>query len=207
MRSLGDAVDLLLRGLRIEDRAALVTFSHRIWVRTPLVSDFPALRTMLSSAVATGGTSLHDAVYTALALSEVQDSRPLLVVFSDGLDNTSWMSAGIVENAARRANAVVYGVAVAAQTTSSPNKPPRPDYAKGQTDFLDAIAAATGGRVLRADTTANLPAAFEDVLREFRTRYVITYSPVKVDAPGWHRIEVKVKRRSAEVKARAGYQK
>jgi VWFA-related protein len=213
MGHLGEAVNLLLTGLHGGDRAALLTFSHRIWLRTALMSDFGALRRMMASADATGGTSLYDAVYSALAISEVQESRPLLIVFTDGLDSASWMTADVVERAARRANAVVYGVAVAAdmqyRIPSIVGGRPQlvPHYVNGQTDFLDAIADATGGRVLKADTTENLPKAFDEVLREFRTRYVLTYSPQRVNAPGWHRIEVRVKGRRAEVKARPGYER
>jgi len=215
IRHLSDAIDLVVEGLHGNDRAALVTFSHRIWLRTPLMSDFTSLKNMMGTAQAQGGTSLRDAVYTGLAISDVEDSRPLLVVFSDGIDNTSWMSEDVVEKAARRANAVVYGVAVAAGQTVGPVSNTsrgvvygaRPIYIKGQTDFLDRVASATGGRVLKADTTGNLPGAFDEILREFRTRYVITYSPRRVDTPGWHRIELRVKTRRADVKARAGYQK
>ena len=212
MRHLGDAVDLILEGLHADDRAALITFSYQVQMRSPLNSDFAALRTMMSSVRAGGGTALRDAIYAALAISDVQESRPLLVAFSDGLDTMSWMGADVVERAARRANAVVYGVAVAEKTLYQPGRSrgtltSRPEYTKGQTDFLDAIADATGGRVLKADTTDKLPKAFDEILREFRTRYVLTYTPQRVDAPGWHRIEVKVKGRTAEVKARAGYQR
>jgi hypothetical protein len=84
--------------------------------------------------------------------------------------------------------------------------PYRPEYLPGQTDFMEAIASATGGRVIKADETSNLPKAFEEILQEFRTRYVITYSPAS-DAPGWHAIDLKVKGRRAEVKARRGYER
>ena len=77
MWNLNAAVDLLLNGLHDADRAALVTFSHRVWLRTPLIADFHELRTLLASAEAQGGTALYDAVYAALAISDVQDSRPL----------------------------------------------------------------------------------------------------------------------------------
>jgi len=80
-------------------------------------------------------------------------------------------------------------------------------YAPGQTAFLEAIATATGGRVLKADITEHLPKAFDDILKEFRTRYVLTYYPRDVDASGWHTIEVKVKGRRATVTARRGYQR
>ena len=61
--------------------------------------------------------------------------------------------------------------------------------------------------MLRADVTAALPTAFGQILSEFRTRYVISYAPHGVDAPGWHTIQVAVKGRRAEVRARRGYRR
>ncbi len=214
MQNLASAVGLILKGLRKEDRAALVTFSHRVWLRTPLTSELQQVRRVLTEADAAGGTSLHDAVYAGLALSETQGARALVLVFSDGMDNASWLGADTVERAARRADAVVYSVAVGAgvapafgASTSGVRMTTRPDYLPGQTAFLDRMASATGGRVIKADTTGNLPRAFDDILQEFRTRYLITYSPRGVDTPGWHTIDVKVKGRRADVRARRGYER
>lgn len=214
MRHLSSAVDLILQGLRAEDRVGLVTFSHRVWQRVPLTRDVDQIRRVLTAAEATGGTSLNDAVYAGLALSESQDSRPLVLVFSDGMDNASWLGGETVERAARRTDAVVYGVAVSASVTGvyqvrggGATHRERPEYLPGQTDFLEAIAAATGGRLVKADATDDLPKAFDQILQEFRTRYLITYSPRGVDTPGWHAIDVKVKGRRADVKARRGYER
>ncbi len=205
MTHLSSAIDIVLEGLREQDRVGLVTFSHRVWQRMPLTSDIGKVRGVLSAADAAGGTALHDAVYAGLALSESQEARSLVLVFSDGMDNSSWLGPATVERAARRADAVVYGVAVAAGTIAY--YPFQPVYLSGQTDFLEAIASATGGRVIKADATANLPKAFEEILQEFRTRYVITYSAAGVDTPGWHTIDLKVKGRRADVKARRGYER
>jgi Ca-activated chloride channel homolog len=215
MSHLSSAVGSVLKGMRQQDRAALVTFSHRIWQRMALTSDPDRVRRVLTAADAEGGTALNDAVYAGLALSESQEARPLVLVFSDGLDNASWLPSDTVEQAARRADAVVYGVAVAAGVTyTTPGsfgvrsrELQVPRYAPGQTDFLEAVASATGGRVLKADTTTNLPKAFDEILQEFRTRYQLTYSPRGVDAPGWHTIDVKVRGRRADVRARRGYER
>ena len=219
MRHLASAVELMLKGLRDRDRAGLVTFSHRVWQRLPPGSDFLRITAVLTQYTAVGGTALHDAVYAGLALSSGKDARPLVVVFSDGVDNASWLRHDVVERAAQRSDAVVYGVAVAALmrpgfalSTGHEQQPEIrlatvPTYLPHQTVFLDTVANATGGRVIKADTTENLPAAFDGILREFRTRYVVAYSPRGVDTPGWHRIELKVKGRRAEVKARRGYQR
>jgi VWFA-related protein len=224
MHHLASAVDVIVRALRKDDRAGLVTFSHRVWERVPVGPDFAALQAVVRGADASGATSLYDAVYAGLALSTEKNARPLVIVFSDGLDNASWLTSAAVEGAARRSGAVVYGVAVAARMRMDPTGldpillnpgqrnatigfKGRPDYLPGQTAFLDAIASITGGRVLRADTTENLPRTFDEVLREFRTRYVLSYSPRGVDTPGWHTIEVRVRNRRADVKARSGYQR
>jgi VWFA-related protein len=214
MAHLSSAVDMVLKGLRAKDRVGLVTFSHRVWQRVPLTADTEEVRRVLSTAEATGGTSLNDAMYAGLALSESQEARALVLVFSDGIDNASWLGDEIVERAARRADAVVYGVAVGASTSivyqvrnGGATSRERPDYLRGQTAFLEAVASATGGRVLRADTTDNLPKAFEEILQEFRTRYLISYSPNGVDTPGWHTIDVKIKGRRANVRARRGYER
>ena len=212
MAHLSAAVDLILKGLREQDRVGLVTFSHRVWQRLPLTSDLQLVRSTLAAASIAGGTSLNDAVYAGLALSEAQESRSLVIVFSDGMDNSSWLERATVERAARRADAVVYSVAVAGSQAAvidvgqGGSVQFRPEYLPGQTDFLEAIASATGGRVIKADQTVNLPNAFEEILQEFRTRYLITYSPSS-DARGWHAIDVKVKGRRADVKARRGYER
>jgi hypothetical protein len=46
---------------------------------------------------------------------------------------------------------------------------------------------------------------FARILDEFRQRYVIGYSPRGVARAGFHRLQVRVKGRRADVRARAGY--
>ena len=212
MAHLSSAVELMLRGLRGQDRAALVTFSHRVRLQSSLTSNLAEIGRLVPAADAEGGTALNDAVYAGLAIGDTEDTRSLVVVFSDGLDNSSWLGSATVELAARRADAVVYGVAVAEHVVLQRRSAfgeggAVPVYSPGQTAFLDAIAQDTGGRVIRADATENLPKAFGDILREFRTRYVLTYSARGVDTAGWHTIDVKVKGRRLEVRARRGYQR
>ena len=42
-------------------------------------------------------------------------------------------------------------------------------------------------------------------MREFRSRYLLTYVPRGVDARGWHGIDVKLRGKNGNVRARRGY--
>jgi VWFA-related protein len=186
LRAAGEAV---LAGLRHDDRAGLVTFSHVVSERSPLSTDLASLRKAVGRVRSAGGTALIDASQAGMILAESGTGRGLLVIFSDGVDTSSWLSRELVLATARRSEAVVYAVAV------------------GQTadDFLEDLTDLTGGRLLRAETTDKVRALFVDVLEEFRHRYLVSFSPQGVERGGWHSLRVRVRGRRVTVRARPGY--
>jgi VWFA-related protein len=179
----------LVDGLRPADRAALLTFADRLRLSPPLGPDLRAIRARIDGLQAEGGTSLIDGAFAALALGDVVAGRALGVVFTDGKETVSWLREGDVVDTARRSEVVVYGVHVGGEAPS----------------FLGRVASTTGGRVLQVASPARLREAFLEILTEFRTRYVLSYTPRRVARKGWHRLDVRVKERSAKVVAREGY--
>jgi VWFA-related protein len=73
-------------------------------------------------------------------------------------------------------------------------------------DFLEDLASLTGGRLHEVDAQSDLSATFRSILEEFRFRYLVTYTPRNVPRGGWHKLDVRVNRPGASVKARPGYQ-
>ena len=63
----------------------------------------------------------------------------------------------------------------------------------------------TAGRLFEIEKTENIDEIFVNILREFRQRYLLSYTPRGVAPEGWHKLDVRVKR-GAVVKARPGYQ-
>ena len=63
----------------------------------------------------------------------------------------------------------------------------------------------TGGRLLNVRSTSGVGEAFLNILEEFRQRYVISFQPRGVAIDGWHTLDVRVRHRRAEVRARPGY--
>jgi len=180
-------------GLRDRDRAALLTFSSKVKLESPLSTDFERVKLDLNriKAQSFGNTSLIDASYAGLIYADSVPDRSLLVVFSDGLDTTSWLSEEDVLESAKQSDVVVYTISAGGLR----------DY-----DFFRDLAKTTGGSFFKIEDTQDLKSVFLNILEEFRHRYLLTYSPRGVKRSGWHEIKVKVKKHSHdEVRARPGY--
>ncbi len=104
----------------------------------------------------------------------------------------------------RLRSAVVLALAGAAGLQA---RPPTSDLPLSQYSerILDSLADETGGRVFSAERSERLRETFEQVVAEFRSRYLITYVPRGVESGGWHPIEVKLRKRAGKVTARRGY--
>ena len=194
-----DASKTLVKGLRPDDQAALVTFADPIALAKPMTRDRATLLTALDGLVANGSTALNDAVFFALQLrpTEPGASRPVLLVFSDGHDNASWLNAEQVLEATRRSGMVMHVVELIA--------PELPGSALRPSEFLRELAKAGGGRHWVADKASDLNNLFGKALNELRARYLLTYSATGVKREGWHDIKVTLKGARGDVTARPGY--
>lgn len=202
MTRLRAAADAFVAGLRPGDQAALLSFSHRVRVLSGLAADLAVIRALLADASADGMTALNDALYLGLALAEAAAGRTVLILFSDGADNISWLPEGELLEMARASPAVVY--VVASSLATGPDSE-RDRIAKDPREaFLRKLVDATGGELVRARTDAALAEAFQQALRALRSRYVLRYTPQGVPLDGWHPIEVKLKGKG-EVITRPGY--
>lgn len=176
--------------LQPADQLSLVTFDQAVTVRCRLSTDRACVDRELAAATPTGETALIDGVFAAMMVGESEVGRSLLMVMSDGLDTASWLTADRVLDMARRSDVVVYPIA---------GKGARPE-------FVEELADLTGGRVHEIDNTTDLSATFRSILDEFRYRYLLTYTSRGVPKDGWHKLEVRVNRAGARIKARPGYQ-
>jgi VWFA-related protein len=184
------AARAVLSGLREDDRAALVTFSEVVTRGSPLTGDVNRLREIIDAARGSGRTALFDAAYAALVIGQSDVGRTLVILFSDGVDTSSWLEPEAVIAASKRSNAVTYAVAIGAAS---------------RLGFVRELTRGTGGSLYRIETNRDLRRAFVSILDQFRQRYLLSYTPHDVPREGWHRLEVRVRTRRAIVRAREGY--
>ena len=179
-----------VNGLRPTDRVALTTFNHAVGARVPLGGSFAAVDATLNRLKPSGETGILDGVYVALITTLAEAGRSLVIVFTDGRDTASWLVPDEVVQSARRSNAVVYTVATGNARLWS---------------VLTELADVTGGRRIDLEPGADVRRQFERILVEFRSRYVLTFTPRGVSDDGFHQLSVRVRRGGVEVKARPGY--
>jgi VWFA-related protein len=183
------AAQAALDGLTHHDKAALVTFTHRVALPVPLTSDLVRIRSAFERHRTGGRTAMIDAAYAALTQADAGTGRALAIVFSDGVDTASWLRAKSVIEAARRVDAVLFGI-----STGAPRR-----------TVLEELAESAGGDLIRIESTRALPSTVAALIDAFRQRYLLSFVPQNVPSGGWHRLEVRVKRRGAQVQARQGY--
>jgi len=129
------------------------------------------------------------------------------VVFTDGNDSTSTTQPAMLTNVALRTRAAVAmvlpgnGPIVVTGNVANLKMSLTPQPYDG---FLQSVAKATGGSVVRTDASSDLNTVFRQILEEFRSAYVLLYDAKGVES-GYHELEVKVKRDGVNVTARRGY--
>lgn len=182
------------------DTAALYAFN---W-RTTLVKSYTRRYALLDQALrqikAEGGTSLYDAIYLVSRELEYRDGRHVMVIVTDGGDTTSSKDFHQALEAAQRADAVMYPVVVIPITNDAGRN-------IGGENALTTLAGGTGGRVFTPSSARELDRAFEDILRDLRTQYLIGYYPkdLPYTKERFHTLNVSVPASSLRVQTRSGY--
>jgi Ca-activated chloride channel family protein len=192
----------LLSGLRSgEDEAAIFAFDSGLHVVQPFTTDLDRLRGSVTGFSPWGMTSIHDAIASA---SRTMDSRATkrraLVVLTDGFDTASKLDAAEVSRIASGIDLPVYVLAVVPSIDD-----PRDHEGGNQAlsgDLAD-LARWTGGELFVATSTPEASTVARQIVDRLRQQYLIAFEPGT--KPGWHSVEVRVRRKNHTVQARGGY--
>ena len=194
------AIGAMLRG---DDRIRLVTFATRGADAFGWRHGGESLP--VSHIAAGGATAFYQTLGAVLLRQTDPGRRHLIVALSDGFDTVSLFDGAEVRDLARQANAVLHIVIRRASNVPARSKGWVPYSGPGNSDDLREAAEATGGRFRTVSDQSPLTDAFRTALDEFRTGYVLWYTPADVAPGGWHTIQVRVKQPRYVVRARNGY--
>jgi len=146
-----------------------------------------------------GYTALYDAIAVYISRVMGTPGRKVLVLFTDGQDTTSSISASDVIRLVRSTNVTVYPVAFSERRVSSP------DAIRARA-FLGELAHSSGGQVFRPLASKELAEIYNRILDELSGQYVLGYVSDDPRRDGSYRhLDVEVSRPGLRVRHRPGY--
>jgi VWFA-related protein len=186
---------------RGKDKGMVISFDSGV----DLLQDFTDNPETLADAVrkirAGGGTSLYDAIY--LAVNEKlanQPGRLVIILISDGDDNSSRISLTETLELSQRRNVAIYAI-----STNSAAYFGSKDQDRGD-KTLKRFSEETGGRPFFPEKIQDLAVSFQEIGEELRSQYRLAYIPSNNKADGtFRKIKIDVANKNYKVKARTGY--
>jgi len=190
------AIAFLKDIIKPSDRAFVAPFAFDAARDVPFVSDISALQAQVSAIPdASGGTSLYDAIVTALYRFRTLQGRRALIILTDGEDTTSRVSYDEMLTYARSARAPLYFIGIGL----------------GFADFVGAakmksLANETGGVVYLIKDVKRLGETYAQLEQDLRSQYLLAYNSESTKNDQRYRtVEVKVDRPDATVRTIRGY--
>lgn len=183
------------------DEVCVINFADTPRLDVPLTSRLETLRGGIARVDSIGGTALRDAIamgQTYLRDHAMRDRRVLLVI-TDGRDNSSETAEKQIAAMSRQDETAVFGIGLFALANSP--------EAKDGRHALDAITQPTGGVTEYPSTFAEVDEAALDLARQIRRQYTIGYTPTNQALDGTYR-KIRVEAHGREpmtVRTRAGY--
>lgn len=144
-------------------------------------------------------TRLYDAVNESMAQLKPLQGRKVVLVFTDGDDNSSKIGSGHVTDRGRLEEVMVYSVGLeneyfdgARRVRSSPDR------------GLKRLSEETGGGFFLLKKTDELTSTFTRVAQELHSQYVVGFTPQALDGK-IHKLEVRLKKPGMVARARKSY--
>jgi len=183
------------------DRALLMSFDTGVEIIQDYTDDPVVLQTAMQTMVAGGSTSLYDAVAQASVHEQSnRGGRHVIVVLSDGLDNSSHVNLESALRIAQENDTVIYSISTNRIAGPLSLEPELGD------SHLTILAAETGGRALFPTRMDELTHAFDRIIEEIRAQYSLAYGPTNGQHDGSFRtIHVVASHKGYVVRCRHGY--
>ena len=190
------AAGTFLRQLSPSDLVALFEIKNRPRKVQDFTNDRKLLLSHIQSMESLGRTAFFDTATLALeALPAKRRGRRTIILFTDGRDSvyeeprTKARHLREIIAAAQDKEVAIFTVGLGKRINAA---------------ALERMAEETGGRFLFAENPQKLPALFEEIVLDLKHQYVLGVIP-ESRKKGFHKLEVRVKKRGAKIFARKGY--
>ena len=191
-----DAIADFIRSLDSSDRVALYSYSRDLSRATSLTSDRGQVLHGVRSTVAGDDAALYNSLLLTVKDAAQYSGRKVIVVFSNGPDNSSVVPPEDVAELAQSTGTVIYMIS----TQLAQIEPV-------STAVFDRMTAATGGKAYFAKNWRDEKQAFAAIRDDLAHLYSVSYYPRANPNSGWRAITVKLagEKGKYRIRTRNGY--
>jgi VWFA-related protein len=184
-----------------EDEVFILNFNEEASLEQDFTNNIQSLEEALKKINSRGGTAMRDALRMGVEHLRHGGKREkkILLVVSDGEDNSSVETLDHVIQAAQQNDVIIYGVGLL-----SDDEPLEAERAKRA---LDALTFATGGQAWYPQELSEVEGIAREVAHEIRNQYILGYTPSNQAQDGKFR-KIRVTVNAADnpiVHTRSGY--
>jgi VWFA-related protein len=186
----------LIDELGPQDSVAIYTFDQRLVIRQEFTTDKNAAKRAALRTRAEGATALFDALSGAAQELSQRSGKKVLILFTDGDDNSSALNAIAAVARAKKAGVPLYTIAEGEAM-----------HSKNLRKLLDDLSQRTGGAAYEVKKPGEIEQVFHEISEDLRHLYMISYRPPQGKNDGkWRKIELLVKGpKDYRVRAKEGY--
>ncbi|HEY0729266.1 MAG TPA: VWA domain-containing protein [Pyrinomonadaceae bacterium] len=206
-----------IEAARPDDRLAIVTFSDRTDVISPLTLDREQLKASVANMNGLGGSHVWDAVKFALDTilgPKTMDRRRAVVLMSDGVDGAlsrygpprgSTVSFADLLEQVRQTDTLIVPIYLDTEDQMGGS------YMSGEYEnarrTLTLLAQESGGSYYKAKKLSDLEGVYEQVINDLGKIYSLGYKPTNPERDGtWRNVRITIANREDLVtRARPGY--
>ncbi len=191
----------LVKASNRDDEVFIVNFNDEAWLDVDFTNDLKVLEDGLTQIDSRGGTAMRDAIDSSIdhLKAEGKKDKKVIIVVTDGNDNTSEITLERLVQKAQNREVLVYAIGLLEEEDGR--------EAKRAKRALTAITEATGGQAFFPKNVDDMYQYALDIAHDIRNQYVMAYSPQRQELDGtYRRIKVTVNGKNRPtVRTRTGY--
>jgi Ca-activated chloride channel family protein len=190
-----NAVSTLLDQMRDGDTVGVFGFSTSLTALQDFTTDKAAAKRAVLRARAGGETALFDSVAEIAKTMAARSGKKAVVLFTDGDDNASGLTAEAASRSVLKTGIPVYAVAEGEARHSAK-----------LIKQLRSLADLTGGSCHEVHSLREVQSIFLKIQGELQHLYLLSYTPPAGDPTKWRTIKVLISGNSGyEVRGKQGY--
>jgi Ca-activated chloride channel family protein len=191
----------LVKASNPQDEVFIVDFNDQAFLDAPFTNNIKKLEQVLDKIDTRGGTAMRDAISMSIdyAKENGKKSKKVLLVITDGNDNTSEITLEQLVRKARQSEVLIYCIGLLNDE--------EPREARAAKRALKELSEASGGLEYYPKSLSDVESITPQIAHELRNQYILAYTPLNASLDGTYRaIKVTVNAPGhLTVRTRTGY--